>query len=299
MNPTNINTFTKQLTQELVRQATVIEQTSQSPFLKHQQLSDLFLSGINQVKDMLKSYSFLNEEEEIYFFKRTFPLLLSFPIYMSESFHCIHGSLTGLSDVAGSLGDQLIEKIKLFMSDNEDFLLHCQLELTCCDNDLYLQTSNQDKRATGINLSENEDFFCPAATLTKAKWLAYQSLYKMIRDGNDCNDQSLAYDPKQAVWTESKIALTEVIYSFKETGAINYGRATLKQITACFEKMFSIDLGNVSKSFQDIKNRKTGRPLFMDRLKANLEKAIEREIQTDIHTRQGRDSLENRDFSVS
>ncbi len=65
-----------------------------------------------------------------------------------------------------------------------------------------------------------------------------------------------ASEPEKLTWTYSKVGLTELIYSLKELGVFNHGKAELKKIVHCFEYMFNVDLGNVSSSFQEILERK-------------------------------------------
>jgi|SRR5450432_247262 len=81
-------------------------------------------------------------------------------------------------------------------------------------------------------------------------------------------------------WTYSKIGLVELIYSLKELGAFNNGKADLKSITQCFEYMFSIDLGNVSSSFQEILERKKGYTNITDKLREMFLKKIDSSLNS-------------------
>ena len=55
--------------------------------------------------------------------------------------------------------------------------------------------------------------------------------------------------------------------------------ATCNGYTSVFEKAFQIDLGdNITRSFIDIKNRKTGQTRFLNQMQAALETKIENDL---------------------
>ena len=82
-------------------------------------------------------------------------------------------------------------------------------------------------------------------------------------------------DNLRLTWTHSKIALVELIYAVKELGVFNHGEADLKTITRSFEYMFSVELGNISSSFQEILERKKGYTNITDKLRDAFLKKVE------------------------
>ena len=80
----------------------------------------------------------------------------------------------------------------------------------------------------------------------------------------------------QMQWTGSKVGLTEVIYSFAALETFNNGKATVKMISDYLEKVFFVNLGNTSATFQDIRNRKTGNTKFIDSMREGVERWIDR-----------------------
>src|SRR5450432_3553199 len=83
--------------------------------------------------------------------------------------------------------------------------------------------------------------------------LEHRAIYDL--PDNNLPSNASGADENGLQWTYSKIGLVELIYSLKELGAFNHGKAELKSITACFESMFAVDLGNISSSFQEILER--------------------------------------------
>jgi hypothetical protein len=76
-------------------------------------------------------------------------------------------------------------------------------------------------------------------------------------------------------WTDSKIALVELIYALHSTCSINNGKIDIKELVELFEKLFQIDLEEYSRTFIDIRMRKTGRAKYLDNLKQSLMKKME------------------------
>ena len=57
-------------------------------------------------------------------------------------------------------------------------------------------------------------------------------------------------------WTGSKAEAVELIYALTHAGVFNNGQVTTKMVIDWFEVSLEIGLGNTSKIFQEIRNRK-------------------------------------------
>lgn len=58
------------------------------------------------------------------------------------------------------------------------------------------------------------------------------------------------------MWTDSKVALKELIYTLHFEGVYNNGAVDLKDIAEYFEHVFDIDLGQYRCAFIEIRARK-------------------------------------------
>lgn len=88
-------------------------------------------------------------------------------------------------------------------------------------------------------------------------------------------------DPKLAkplIWTDSKTGLIELAYSLHAAGSFNNGKADLKKIMDSLQTCYHVDLGNTSRTFQEILSRKKGYVTFLDRLRNALLKKMENDI---------------------
>jgi RteC protein len=68
----------------------------------------------------------------------------------------------------------------------------------------------------------------------------------------------------------------ENIYALTTLGAFNNGNSNVKMISNCFEKVFFVNLGNTSATFQDICNLKGGITKFIDSMKESVDALIDR-----------------------
>jgi hypothetical protein len=110
--------------------------------------------------------------------------------------------------------------------------------------------------------------------------LLAQSKMESVPGSTDQNSSYTA-SPEQLrlQWTFPKIGLVELIYSLKELRVFNNGDADLKTITACFEYMFNVDLGNITSSFQGILQRKKGVTNITDKLRDIFLKKVDSSLE--------------------
>ena len=114
-------------------------------------------------------------------------------------------------------------------------------------------------------------------SLKIARILAYTHIEQDIRHiflGREVETAPLPGEIKLE-WTDSKAGLIELIYSLKEQGAFNNGKANLKTITRYFENIFSVRLGNSSSAFQEILERKKSYTNITDKLRDVFLKKVE------------------------
>ena len=63
-----------------------------------------------------------------------------------------------------------------------------------------------------------------------------------------------------------------------ESGSINHGNVDINALTEDISKLFNIDDLEIYRSYVDIKNRKKNPVPFLDRLRENLVKRIDKDF---------------------
>ena len=79
-------------------------------------------------------------------------------------------------------------------------------------------------------------------------------------------------------WTGTSVDLVEIVYALCESGCINNGNVTMKEMFISFEKMFSIKLKDFSSLYSSIKRRKSdSRTYFLELLTRKFNNRLIRE----------------------
>jgi hypothetical protein len=77
------------------------------------------------------------------------------------------------------------------------------------------------------------------------------------------------------ILTAPKVYLNELGYAMKAHGSFNNGNAPVSKILTALGKMGNVDLGNTSRTFQQILSRKEGYTKYLDSLKLSLHERID------------------------
>ena len=75
-------------------------------------------------------------------------------------------------------------------------------------------------------------------------------------------------------WTGSKTELVELLYALNTTGVFRNGKTDMKKLSQICKELFDIDLGNIYKTFNEIKTREKDPTKFLDLMKINLLKKL-------------------------
>lgn len=95
-------------------------------------------------------------------------------------------------------------------------------------------------------------------------------LLKKIESGSTIEEVSPAI-LNNLSWTASKTDLIEIIYALQASGAIRNGQAEISKMANVCSTLFDMDLGNIYKTYAEIKSRETDKTKFLDKLKTSLE----------------------------
>jgi len=116
-------------------------------------------------------------------------------------------------------------------------------------------------------------------------WAMVQAMYKFIHYIRDKlhklqPDNKVLYaekQPKLLLWSGSKTALVELIYSLYADGALNHGNVEISTIISSFEDFFNTKLDQGYKTYSEIKARKGDRTKYLNQLILKLESKMRRD----------------------
>jgi hypothetical protein len=233
---------------------------------------DLCSAAMISLREFVLKNSFINDEEEIIFFKETKPLFCSELIYWSAIYNAELHMPEGLIETKEKYIRNQLMATEINFSNNLAFCLYYKSGEIFLDAIYFLRKNNSDSLK-----SEKDENFSTTHDFTVAKIIADKRLqlyfYKSLSELNNNSEK-----PKQVSeisqtslkWTAAKAGLVELIYAMQSAAVYNNGNAGVKEIAESFEKLFHVDLGNYYNVFNEIRLRKKSRAQLLDHLKERL-----------------------------
>jgi len=245
-------------------------------------LQDLLFS----VKEYVIKTGFINDAEEIEFFRTIKPQILGKLIYFNKVYRIetacpvSNGKMyyTYFSAQLANLKRDYIEHIC-----NSDFYRYYRSGRTDRDH-LYFKRGNINYY-DGLNsiVFEIDPVFSTFYDYKTARIVANELLYTYLltRINPDENPDLIVQKPessKDIFWTDSKNALIELVYALYASGVISHGKIGIRKIGLMFQVLFSITLGDLHHAFHRMKTRSGSRTAFLDQLKFSLEEYMDKDL---------------------
>lgn len=227
---------------------------------------------LHQLKSkILKSE--LNKAEEIEFFKSIKQIPLVPLMYYSEirSFE-LQFPKSNL-DVQIKYIKKKLDKLNRFFLYNMDFGQYIESNLSHFDEQYFTRDYFDNLPITSSKFYFQDPDFSTARGMLLGKYKAYQLFIKYLQNRlNEVLNPNLngSYYQSKLKWTSSKAALTELIYALHYNRVINNGNIDIKEIAISLQSVLQFELGDIYKTFSEIKSRKISRTKFLDDLSAGL-----------------------------
>ena len=236
---------------------------------------------LNKLRLHLRDYAFESNEDEIYFFKRIKPQLCGELIFYSIhlAYLCDKPDSTICREI--SFVKSELKKLESKKRKNKIFYRYYINNHYYLDDKYFVRHSGQFNLFASVdNLCLDPEFNTSHDKLA-AEVITYHLLTKFYKkelerlqktettcpDTN--NDKTISLTKLQ--WTASKTDLVELIYALKDVGAIENGNIDIKELSKSLEILFHIPLGDVYRTFNDVRSRKVNQTKFIDKLKLALE----------------------------
>ncbi|NMA74698.1 MAG: hypothetical protein GX963_11165 [Bacteroidales bacterium] len=273
-----MNQFTEQLKQEVEDALHEIHLLENGILQKSLLSIELIEKAFDRLRLFMQDYQFPSEKEEIHFFKELKPRLFSNLIYYRKVYNIeIIRPKGGNAELVNYLRKELLH-IRDFFERNKAIYAYYRSADTSMDKELFLRGNRSNAFYQEAFYFERDRMFSTCCDFKIAKIIATDKIEEyLITELGLMEENNYGYMGKKLIWTASKVHLVELIYSLFLSGCFNYGKVSLKEITAYFEKIFNIELGaNVSRIYVDIRRRRQ-RTCFLDILRRLLNKRMDQE----------------------
>lgn len=274
----------EKLNSELEEQLLFITQETQC-IIKQAELSvPICINALDAIKKLVHKRSFKSPKEEIFFFKSFKPKVSSRLIYYVQVFNIETCKPFGTSKQQKKYFLKHLRNLNRFVEENLDFYQYYRSDSIFLDEKYFIRGK------ADLHLILDENFFNFDTTFNTshdhvvAKILAYDMLTLHIRNELNKiinqNEQGPIREihNHKLVWTESKVALIELIYAFHELGCFNKGTLEIKELSIRLSEVFNIEVGDIYRTFAEIRLRKDPTK-FLQTLQTLLENKIKEDLK--------------------
>ncbi|WP_339728101.1 RteC domain-containing protein [Maribacter stanieri] len=220
---------------------------------------------LQKLRLCIRDNNFKNKENEITFFKKHKPYVYSRLKFYAKLYNFLINRPAGTIQSQQIFIDEEIQKLQESNRRNIDFIKYYREESTVLDEFYFIR--GKDKISL---VSDTSHFYTDAEFSTShdnaiAKIMAYDLLINhYVQELSYLRDQSYGISNKlntlangeRLGWTASKTDLIELIYALQASGAIKSGTAGIKEMASACEDIFELNLGNVYRTFLEIRERK-------------------------------------------
>ena len=260
--------------------SSIIEESYQMILL----LKDLLL----ELKTIVLTKGFKTEMEEIYFFKIVKPEVLGKLIYYNKVYRIETGCPVNNGKLFIKYFTKHLEQLKTSYKEyvcNSDFYKYYKSKRTDLDSKFF--RLNQIDLHGGLNsiVFEIDEKFSTYYDYKVSRIISNDLLYEYLIQRMDSEEKPSIFQNqpvdsynKDVFWTDSKNALVELIYALHASGAVSNGRIGISKMSMVFEIIFRVKLGDLHHSFHRMKDRSGSKTAFLDHLKANLEKYMDKDL---------------------
>jgi len=239
---------------------------------------NLCVSTYNELREFVLKKGLNTQADEIYFFKVVKPhvygkLLYHLEVYYIEAKRPVVNLSIQQEYFAG-----IQKKIHAFFDEHREFYSYYRSGSSLFDNHFFVR-GQTDAFLAAINtrvitypeFNTSHDY-----VLSKIKAFEMVLQYidheikNLIRIGAETDKIQKVGIETVLFWTENKVSLIELIYALHSSKAINKGKFDIKNLSTIFEKIFHIELGDIYRSFTEMRLRKKERTKFLDFLRDRL-----------------------------
>jgi len=235
---------------------------------------------LKQQKEYIRQNNFRNKENEILFFKEIKPSVYSKLIYFVKIFNIESKRPNGSDKSQKKYLLNELDKLEKYFSENLEFYQYMRNNMTFLDDKYFVRGRLDLRLYVDTFIYDADPDFSTSHDYKVAKIIANDllSIYLkselsiMERKDYTANKNFIISKGKYR-WTDSKAALTELIYALHAAKCINNGNIEIKEVANFLEALFRFDLGDYYRDYLQIKSRQNPTK-FIDTLKAALIKRI-------------------------
>lgn len=273
--------FSRAVLNELEEELHIISLDYDNPIKMCDKSLETIIQHLQQLKEYVLNNQFEDQEEEIHFFKIIKPKFTSKLLYFEKIRKLETRKPIGSKAIQLEYLENETKKLNMYFCENLEFYNYYRLGSTFVDDKIYIRNNVVIDYNLETFYHEKDHRFSTSHDFKTATILANEIFQKYIENkitnitDNKKTTILTSIENKILKWTESKTALIELIYALHTSKVLNDGKADLNEIAKYFENIFDIELGDIYRASNEIKNRKINKTKFLDVLRDNLNKRFD------------------------
>lgn len=267
---------------EMLDQLQEINGSVQSSIVNLGASLSIMKDAMRSLKTHIQVQSFLNEEQEITFFKYVKPRFAAWQAYYIELHNILSSTPIGTDQMIRDYYIYELGIIDRFFKINAFYYQYYIKDENSKDN-IYFLRKNRSQFPPGGELMPTEIDFSTELDYLFSKFRAYEMLRDfLIKRINFLYQESARNvitelsEKRKRSWSGDKVELVEIAYGIYYTQRLNNGKAEISEIIDWLEESLHIDLSQAYRMFVDIRRRKTiSYTKFLDEMRTAIYKQIE------------------------
>lgn len=265
--------FVRKLKKEVEAEIHRIEAMDANILKKSLQASHTLGAAFDRLKMFIIEYRFRDEAEEIYFFRHVKPHLCSHLIYYRKVYNIEMNRPVGSAEVQRLYLLRELDQIHSFQQKRQDFYRYLRSGATNLDGIYFMRGKTDMELYLESFYYERDPLFSTNCDFKVARIMAHEMLQGFLQaeletlENKQIKAGGVDLSNVRLSWEAKKTHLIELLYALDTVGA--FGKLTLTRIVAYVERLFGVELGNVSSAFSEMKSRNNPTP-FLDEMKDGL-----------------------------
>jgi len=234
---------------------------------------------LNEFSTFVRYRNFASKKDEINFFKFQKPYVEGRLLFFKK----IHNYLlerptSGISKQQKYISNEL-NRLGSKKCKNIEFVKYYRIKADKLDHLYFLRGIDQLELFVNTSQHFKDPLFTTSHDLLVSKIIAHDLLTNFFVEELELlknkKSKTIIKEVKPEVlknlpWTATKTDLVELLYSLNAVGALKNGEAEMKKLAEICKELFNLDLGNIYKTYNEIKAREKDPTKFLDLMKSKL-----------------------------
>ena len=267
--------YATRLYDDLNRDLTAKKLDEQQPAKMMESCILISISYLNRLRTFFKEHEPQSKEEEILFFKTVKPKFKCLLIFYQQVHNIEIRKPVGDPNMISAYLMNELKVLTHYFERHLTFYKYVRTEATYLDDQYYIRGVyniylDPDEGAVdgdpGFTTSHDNQLARIWANEMILVWLEKQILALAHSEKTDLKS---LMEEELVVWTQTNTALTETIYGWKATKAINNGKLSIEKMARYMEKVFHVKLDNFYDTWSYICQR-ANKTIYLDEMKVAL-----------------------------